>query len=467
MTPEILSILRCPYCRGTFVFGETPHPKPLAAACGILRCGCGAFPVIDGIPILKKTPISPLENGGPFDQADGVPVAELVRLLEAGRAVDALLECLAVPGRRAAAAVSRLAPQRIARGEGMRRLLRFPAKWRLLRLLAKRDSLSARAVLEFFFTPESALGQLYGTFFIMRFCQPRNLAALSLLATLPGGKQQGSPGGKPILDIACGLGHLEHYLTGRADPAASVGTDMNFFHVWMARHWFAPAGAYVCADASEGLPFADGSFSATLCADAFHYIPNRHGLLGEIERCAPGRPVFIIRVGNSEVMPNEGTEQSLLGYLGECSRFGEGVHAYSEAELVEAYLRGKNPLTRPDRVPPGLDRVKWLSLAWNIGAELRERAPAKDDPPHAVGRIGINPIYRVSRRAQGRTLLRFEFPLPWYAYENHGMLAYHPQYVDVPDAGREALQAWRDNADLAKLVDSFVMIGMPERFDSP
>jgi|GEM_PF-1443865 len=491
MKPEFLALLRCPYCRGSFAFREIPRAEFLAEESGVLRCACSAFPVIDGIPVLQKAAVGIFENTTGTAQSEGTSIAELVRLLESGRSLEALERCLAPPAQPLPDRLKRLLPWRVANGEFLRNRVRRKESRRLrTEILAKRNRISVREILDFYFHPGSALGPAMGHYFALRFCQPRHLAALSLLAALP-------PDSKPVLDIACGLGHLEHYLTHRTGPIHAVGTDMNFFHVWIARHWFAPSADYVCANAGDGLPFADGCFSASLCSDAYHYIPNRAGLLREIERCAPGRPVFLTRVGNRDVMPNEGAERSLRDYLKECGGgSGEGadlsggsgsregavpgrgshegaakgeraVSVFSETDLLQAYLQGRNPLDRLAGNPEGLEELreaKWLSFAWNLGPALRARPREKSEPPHAVGRIGVNPIYRASRRTATATLMRFDFPLPWYAYENHAMLSYHPRTAELPTTAREGLQAWRDDAGLAKLVESYVLIGMPERF---
>jgi SAM-dependent methyltransferase len=195
---------------------------------------------------------------------------------------------------------TRLLGWRLSKGSLAIRLARARGKRRVLReLLASRDASSATEVFRFFYRPESPLDIAVGDYFSLRFGQPRHLVAVCLLAQLP-------TDDKPVLDIACGCGHLDHYLTSRIDPLSVVGVDLNFFHAWIARHWIALAGAFVCANATEGLPFADNSFSATICSDAYHCIPERAQLNAEVRRCAPGRPGIITYAGNVGVMPNEG-----------------------------------------------------------------------------------------------------------------------------------------------------------------
>jgi SAM-dependent methyltransferase len=382
-------------------------------------------------------------------------VEALVERLRRGDGLDALLECLAVPELPrpwSSLPVRRLTQSRIARCAA-----RIAGKRKLLsRVMTRRDVLGARDVLEFYYLSGGPLDPAMGHYFIRRFGQPRHLAALSLAATIPSGS-------KPILDIACGIGHLEHYFGCRKDAAQVVGLDMNFYHLWIARHWMAPTGRYVCANASDGLPFSDGCFAATLCSDAYHYIGNRPGLLGDIDRCAPGRMVVLTRVGNASVTPNEGVESTLADYLGE---FGDvAVRVFDEAELVKRYQRRVDALSRPAKARKDLEESKWLSFAWNIPAPPERTIESDSVPPHAVGRVGINPIYTRRARPDGAWLLRFEFPIVWYAYENHAMLSYHPRTATLSTEQMAAVAAGRSDPSLRPLIDSFVLLGLPPRFD--
>jgi SAM-dependent methyltransferase len=457
-----LGFLRCPWCRGGFQFTEAPRPAVGAAEFGVLACGCSRFPVVDGVPIIQRSPVGMFEHTTGRTEVPGIPVAELVRLIEAGESLEALLECLVIPA--ALPAWSRFLPWRLTHGEAARRLCRRRGKAELRVLLARRQGVSARAIFSYFYRPGRALQPAVGHYFMLRFGQPRHLAALALMANL-------SANDRPMLDIACGAGHLEHYLNGRQNPVNVIGTDMNFFHVWIARHWLAPESRYVCGNTQDGLPFADDSFSAVLCSDAWHYFHERPTLLREIRRCAPDRPVILTRVGNRGVAPNEGVEETLAGYRAE---FGDvALRVYDEEELLQAYLCRQQPLAAPQREDEDLAGSKWLSFIWNLsppGADgpegkCPEEAPWDDENwPHAVGEVGLNPIYATSVTANGDLRLTFRFPGTWYAYENHAMLTYHPQQVTIPRGPLMELGRWRTNAHLKALVHSFVLLGLPKRF---
>jgi ubiquinone/menaquinone biosynthesis C-methylase UbiE len=450
---RLLPLLRCPFCGGPFAFDECPRPTLGRAEFGLLRCKCSEFPVLDGIPVIQRGPVGMLEHTRGRHESEPVPIAALVDGVRRGDAEKALLACLALPA----------LPPRVAKTLGWRlthaRLGRRAARWygerRFRRaVLVPRDEIGACEVLTAYFLSGGPLEPAVGHYFLRRFGQPRHLAALSLAASVPSTE-------RPILDIACGIGHLAHYFGSRADRADVVGLDMNFYHLWIARHWMAPGGSYVCADASDGLPFADASFSSVICSDAFHYIGNRARLIREIARCAPQGSVILTRVGNAAVWPNEGDENTLGGYLDELGV--PELHAFDEATLVRSYLRRVDPYAA---APPrtDLEQAKWLSFAWNVPAHARRALATDAMPPHAVGRLCLNPMYAGSPGADGNVRLRFEFPLVWFAYENHAMLGYHPRQALVSRQQLATMRGGGNATELRALIDSFVLIGVPERF---
>ena len=446
-----LSILRCPFCSASFTFRETTRPNLGAAEFGILQCSCSEFPVVDGIPIVQKAHVGMFEHTTGATQVSGVAPATLVEFIKAGRSEDALLECLAIPvlpGRR-------WLPWRVANSRQGRDLARSFGKRHLRSgALARRPQIGLQEIIDLFYGPSSPLGSEVGYYFLLRFGQPRHLAALALLAALP-------QSDKPVLDIACGLGHVEHYLLSRRNSVPAIGTDMNFFHVWIARHWIAPAGHFVCANAEDGLPFVNDAFSAIVCSDAYHYISNRRALQKEIDRCAPGKPVLLTRVGNATVAPNEGHESSLDEYLQEFE--APEVRSFSEQRLMRLYLQAINPFSEQMEEARTLRESKWFSFAWNVPRPSTPTAWADGEWPHAVGTLGLNPIYR--QATNGNELqLRFDFRTPWYAYENHEMLSYHPMTATVKRSLADTRSAVREDPHIASLIASFVLVGLPERF---
>ena len=114
-------------------------------------------------------------------------------------------------------------------------------------------------------------------YFLFRFGQSRQLMALSLANLIE--KPQ-----KPVLDLACGIGHITRSLVARAEGQRVIGLDRSFFVLYLAKNWVAPAGEYVCGDADASLPFRDGAFSAAFCTDTFHVLVNRATCIRELKR---------------------------------------------------------------------------------------------------------------------------------------------------------------------------------------
>ncbi len=320
-------------------------------------------------------------------------------------------------------------------------------------LLRKRDLLTARDVLGFYYTGETLSADM-GDYFILRFGQPRHLAALALLSNL-------DEADRPILDVACGCGHLDHYLTCRPHPFRVIGVDLNYYHVWLARHWVAPRGHYICCNVADGLPFRPNSMSATIVSDAYHYFPKRAHFNREVERIAPGCIKILTRVGNRAVRPNEGAELSFREYLAELG--GANIRTFSECRLVRDYLARRDPFGSEPESESALEGSKWLAFVINPPAKPIA-VPARGALwPHAVGHVGLNPIYAKSVVA-GETRLWFKFPRPWYAYENHQMLEYHARLATISATDIQMLQSGSWNSTLGELLDQFVLIGLPDRF---
>lgn len=444
---ELLSALECPACRGGLALNVVTTPKLGRGTFGVLRCACTEYPVLDGIPIMLPGSVGMFEHTTGGASVEGLDRPALIRLILSGAGDEALVRCLAAPAM--PLKLARIS-WRIANSGPVKRLAQWRGARRIRRLLANRDRITAREVLRTFYSAETPLGLEVGDYFALRFSQPRHLAALALAATL-------GPAESPLLDVACGVGHLAHYLTRRPTAVRVVGLDMNFHEVWLARHWVAPSGAYICANVADGLPIRTASMSAVIVSDAYHYFASRDAFNREVDRVAPVGPYILTRVGNAAVRPHEGTERTTEGYSSELGT--AGVRVFSEQRLVRDYLRRRHPLAGPQEPSETLDAAKWLSFVVRGSAE----SPVPSGWPHAVGQLSINPCY-AQTVDEARVRLDFRFPRTWYAYENHQMLEYHARTAELNAADLAALQAGTVTERLAALLDDFVIIGLPERY---
>ena len=72
---------------------------------------------------------------------------------------------------------------------------------------------------------------------------------------------------KIVFELACGIGHYLREFDLRGIEA--VGADVVFSKLWLARKFVAPQAKLVCLDANFDFPFADNSYDAAFCHDAF------------------------------------------------------------------------------------------------------------------------------------------------------------------------------------------------------
>ena len=447
--------LACPDCRSALAFTPAPAPPTARASFGVLRCPCAAYPVIDGVPILTRGEVAVRSIADARVVGAGPTAAALVRLIEAGQGEAALVSLLAFPV--CLWPLGAMSAGRALAGAGPVRALGLAARRRTLRAwLRRRDALAAEDWLDLFYWRSPAIYDPFN-YFLFRFAQPRHLATLALAPALPPDV--------PLLDLACGSGHLLHSLTAAHPQRVAVGVDQNFHQVWLARHWIAPAADFAVADADRPLPFADGSFGVAVCVDAFHYVLDKAACVAELGRVTDDGTLVLARVGNRAAEPNEGDELTPEGYA---ALFGERpVRAFDERSLAESYLAGFSPDLRPEVPLAGVAASKWLYLvsAASVEAFPPARALAQPDgvPPHAAGCLALNPVYDVQRRGAGLAL-RFCFPSPWFAFENAAMADYHAPKATVDAADLTSLSLGERSEQVRTLANHYVILGLPVNY---
>ena len=450
---QLRAILRCPICHNKLEFQSIDQGLSYFREFGVLNCGCSHYPVVDGIPIFRER-VGAFEHCLGGVEYEGPSRNYLTSLVLGGKGLDALLHCIAFPLK--VRPMERIRPRRLWRSRRFQQFTASLRRWKLRkRCTMDRDNLTVQDWFDVFFHQYSPItGDLFNYFF-HRFTQPRYLAALLLVSSL-------DVQGKPLLDLACGFGHLAHNLVESRARRAVVGVDRNFFQLWTAQYWMAPKSRFVCADADKQLPFADDSFSAVLCLDAFHYFRDKVLTVGEIVRCAKDQPVLLMRVGNRQVEPNEGLELTPQEYLALFA--SPGWRMFGERELLERYLRRERLDVSTPQAAGLMDHEKWISFVHPGFPPKMSGLPDPDSWPHSEGRLGINPIYTIKRMADGTRRLQFKFPSVDYFFENSLMACFHPKCVTLTDQTFRNIQANVRSQDIERLIKKMVVIGMPDHY---
>lgn len=486
MNPSAVASLCCPFCLGTVNITLELSRSACGIEYGVLECvGCRfEFPVVggvllvlgpdDGVDVKAETRASTLVTGP--------KVGEIVGWIKAGRPAMALGQLLGPTGDEGRLFPQLPTPGRFANEDGsgwhhglrksglslkrggrlvspvrhyVRRLLLPHARKRLAEFLtAHADNLSALDVVRLYYGDYSGAENV--NYFTFRFGQPRHLAALGLASLL-----HHTTG--PILDLACGMGHLTHYFAHAFVARPVFGVDRDFVRLYIARRYIAPTATFVCAPADQALPFRAGSLGGIFCSDAFHYFLNRAACVREGFRLlAPDGVLVLSRFGNREVTPNEGYELSPEGYE---RLFVDRPHVLlGEEALIGRYLLRLGPDLRAAS-PTALSGEKWLSLVAAPNLKGLQSETPFDVWPHAAGRLQVNPIYvsHPSPDGEGRDLV-FRFPSSWYEFENRRYQEYAVPLCHLTAADLRALESGDVSSRIRDLIDSFVVVGMPDAY---
>lgn len=441
----LLRLLRCPFCGGQLTVSHRYSEDGSAQlSYGILRCHCSRWPVVDGIPIFRKDAVSSTD--------------ELLALIGARRYDSALKSCLSIPVGIKYSIKNWISRNRCLRSlPGIRgRVSDVGRLEQLSDLQHPENQIKARDCFNAYFLKANNLNAYH--YNIYRVSQPRYLVALSMMNII---RQPN----RPLLDLACGSGHTTHALLRRAAGQPVVGVDKWFFGLYMAKHYVAPAGRFVCCEADKRLPFPDGTFAAAVCSDAFHYLVSKLTCIRECERMTKDSGFFLlIWLRNAQVrVPYDGFPLPAEGYQGLVSHMTHRILA--DRSILARYLGKKGPCLADHTDVRQLACEPTVSLIASHRAEiLRDYGPL-GDWPHADGRLSLNPLYvRERLDSSGRLSLRRIVPSAFFGWAHPEINDYLPDRVDIPTAILEDLVMQKRTADIERLIATFVIMGLPEAY---
>ncbi|MGE0448557.1 MAG: hypothetical protein AB7Q29_03140 [Vicinamibacterales bacterium] len=416
MHPELLDILRCPYCGGGLELVESSFHQLRGELVvdGILACECCVFPVVDGIPVLHLQPAATAAR----------------EQVEAGRPLGARHILLGL--------------------DTDRDRERFDA-------VALSPDATFRAVLD-------ALGdQLEAGYLYHRFSDPTFLVADAIVRAVGAAALRG--GGRAI-DICGGAGHLT-----RALPALSserpVLADLYYPKTWLARRFTAPTATPVCCDANAPLPFARGAFTFAVCSDALMYVWVKRLLVSEMLRIvnAPAAGTVLVNHAHNQQVwsPSHGQTLTPEGYrrLFDTAE----VHTFGESGLFEHVVAGEAfDLSRdtPEGVLAGEAALTFVSSR-TPGVFGRHRPQPPGPGVNAGDEWRINPLYDTSESG-GVVRGRLHFPSADYETEYAASRSYLPAEILVARDALEALRSGSTAHGLEDLIRRRAILALPAHY---
>lgn len=457
MNFSVLQFIQCPFCGGSLASRRNSISDEPGYA--VLSCHCGSYPVVAGIPILKKGVI-----GHASLTADRV-----ISLIETGRSREALISLLMPPSpSRTELASSWLHAWPPVRG--IRRLISLAERralraWRqqaVVFLTQLGAPVTVCDLLDFYFRPSARARRDPYCYYAFCFGQPRYLAALSLASLIQ------APD-KPILDLACGYGHITRHLLPRAQAQPVIGVDRNFFSLYVAKGWMAPKAAYVCTESDVALPFRDDSFSTVFCSNAFQLFDRKVSCIRELKRLTRETGlILLVSVRNALVKLDlyEHATHRALPPAGYETLVADMPHRLiGNTDIVTHYLNKEGPALARSAEIECLCEQQWLSVVASHRKDIFRDYQGFEDWPHAEGRLALNPLYeQEAAEESGRVRLRLRMPSPWYEQEDGDCRQYEPETVSLDAQVLRDLAQGRRTVEIERLLEQCVVVGLPERF---
>lgn len=381
MHTSLLALLRCPFC-GMPVTVDDDSPslhRDGHIDSAVLGCGCCAYPVVAGIPVLIA---------GDRERA-------AMTAIEAGRHDDALGIMLELDETRRPA---------------------FDA------LVAKGDSATYREAIDIL-SPDAE-----GAYFVYRLSDPTFVTAAAVLRAVA--QAPGAMHGW-IVDVCGGSGHLTRVLAGLRGrgPGGTIVADVYFWKLWLATRVTVPDAHAVCCDANDPLPLARGSASLVLLSDAFPYIWRRRALAEELMRLTGPGGVLVMPHLHSALGENHSAGMALTpaGYADLFAPLGPRL--FSDETLFASVVDQQAVDLEAHVAPEALGRQPSCTLIASHTADVFRRY---DVPPSTLvtGTLAVNPLYELTRDGAG-TRLTLRFPTPEYEEEFGACRRYLPETVTL------------------------------------
>ncbi|GAA4774447.1 hypothetical protein GCM10023200_03670 [Actinomycetospora chlora] len=212
-----------------------------------------------------------------------------------------------------------------------------------------------------------------GDYFLHRDHDPSGLAVLALTAAHP-------PAGRPVLDLACGAGHLLRRLA-RHGARDLTGVDVVFAKLWLARRFVVPGHvSLVCADLAHPWPVPRAAGTYVAAHDVLYFLDDPAALLAAAAEHAGDCGAVVAAHCHNLGQPGHPRPPEAWAAL------LPGALAYAEEELTSAALERRLP--RPADAQD-LGDTEAVALARGVGSAPE---PSLLDPDPAAALVP-NPLY--------------------------------------------------------------------------
>ena len=194
----------------------------------------------------------------------------------------------------------------------------------LAKLVAQRETLNLREAMRLL-----GWGRV-GDYFAHRWSDPTYVAGLTLLNA-----HWVSP--NRAFELACGIGHYLRALS--LVGVSTIGADVVFAKLWVARHWVAPQAHLVCFDANHAWPI-EVKTDLAFCHDAFYFLASKKAVAKQLREVAP--VMALAHIHNVD-HPSFSAAQGMT--IDEVRAMFPEATFYNDEELTRAGAAGDMPAT--------------------------------------------------------------------------------------------------------------------------
>ncbi|WP_157974592.1 class I SAM-dependent methyltransferase [Lewinella sp. IMCC34183] len=122
-----------------------------------------------------------------------------------------------------------------------------------------------------------------GDYFAYRWCSPTFTGGLHML--------ERTPHHLPVIEVACGIGHFLHAL--EAAGRRTVGVDIVWSKLWLARRYLGVRGPLICGDIERGPVLATRKPHTVFCHDALYFFEHKGPALAHMRKLSGGGSVAV------------------------------------------------------------------------------------------------------------------------------------------------------------------------------
>ncbi len=223
-----------------------------------------------------------------------------------------------------------------------------------------------------------------GDYFAYRWCSPTWLSGLELLSRV-------AHDGRPVVEVACGIGHYLRAL--ELLGFATVGVDIVYAKLWLARRFLGVRGALVCADIEVDPVFPPASPDSprtVFCHDAFYFFEHKADALQNMRSLAGAAGTLALGHVHTRSDAHEAgfgeSPEAYRGYL------PAGTPLLDDALLARRWFEPTEdaaPAARPDAPAVAWTEgtlrdqsIDWLTLA-DLSGGLRQNLSSPQPHPSA------------------------------------------------------------------------------------